>query len=231
MRNQFKMLLFGVIGIAILGIAQFVICTIIAMIRFPDGYSFFDNFLSELGMMGHAGHSVFNGSMIMLGVMLLPMFVLLQLVDPRENFSVRATSFFGILSALGAIGVGTWTFDRFLVMHSLCMAIWLLPMLYMVVTFFFAASTNPIIGVGFVGTSLVMVCGMIFVLMTTTSTSVQLLQKSVVICGLIWLSFIVAYIWQSGVVILNDWIEDDGSRERKEQSYYSALTSGRHRRD
>lgn len=231
MKAQFKILLFGVISLAILGIVQFLICTIIAMIRFPEGYSFFNNFLSELGMMGHAGHSVFNGSMITLGCMLLPMFVLLQMVDPRENFSVRATSAFGIMSALGAIGVGTWTFDRQLVLHSLSMAMWLLPMLYMVVTFFFAASTNPIMGAGFVGTSLVMVCGMIGVLMNTKTTSVQLIQKSVVLCGMVWLSFIVAYIWQSGVAILNDWIEDDGSREKRERSYFSALTSGRHRRD
>ncbi|MEL7499195.1 MAG: DUF998 domain-containing protein [Planctomycetota bacterium] len=231
MKAKFKTLLFIVIGIAIFAIIQFVICTIIAMYRFPDGYSFNDNFLSELGMMGHAGHQVFNGSIIAMGIMLLPMFGLLWLIDPRDSFSIRATSAFGILSAFGAIGVGTWTYDRFLVLHGLSMALWLLPMLYMVVTFFYAASRSPYVGIGFLATSLVMAIGMIVILATTDNTSIQLLQKTVVICGLVWLGFIIAYIWQSGVAILNDWIEDDGSRERKEQSYLSALTSGQHRRD
>lgn len=231
MKQKFKTLLIAVIVIAILAILQFAVCTAIAMVRFPDGYSFSENFLSELGIQGYPGHSLFNGSIIALGAMLLPMFVLLWLIDPRNSFSIRATSVFGILSAFGAIGVGFWTYDRQLVLHHIAMAAWLFPMLYMVVTFFYAASRSPYAGVGFLSVSLAMVVGMIFVLSTTKTSSVQLLQKTVVICGLIWLSFIVAYIWQAGNAILNDWVEDDGTRERKEQSYLSSLTSGQHRRD
>lgn len=231
MKEKYRLLLYVVIGFAILGILQFVICTGIAMVRFPGGYSFRENFLSELGFMGHPGHTLFNGSLIFLGATLLPMFGLLWLLAPQQSFSMRATSVFGIISSLGVMGVGFWTHDRHLVAHVGSMILWLFPMLYMAVTFFYAASRSPYVGIGFLGVSLLMVVGMIYVLMSTRTTSVQLLQKTVVICGLIWLGFVVAFLWQAGLAAINSLVEDDGSRARKEQSYLSTLTAGKHRRD
>ena len=230
MRRQFKALLIGVITLAIFGMLQFLICTGIAMARFPDGYSFQDNFLSELGIQGYPGHSLFNGSLMFLGASLLPVFAFLWTTDPRRSVSLRVASILGVGSSLGAIGVGYWTYDRQFILHHLAMAAWLLPMLYRVVSFFYGASKSPYVGIGFLTVSLVMVVSMIYVLATTRTSSLQLLQKTLVLCGLIWMGFIVAFIWQSGWAIYHNWVEDDGSRQRKEENYLNDLTQGRHRR-
>ena len=230
MRKQFKTLLILVIAVAVLGLLQFVACTGVAMARFPEGYSFRENFLSELGIQGYPGHSLFNGSMIFLGCSLLPVFLLLGITDPRNSRSMQITAVLGIISSLGIIGVGSWTYDRQFALHHLSMAAWLLPMIYMSVTFFYAASKSPYMGIGYLSASLIMVICMIYVLTTTRTSSLQLLQKAVVICGLIWIGFIIAFLWQTGWATYRDWGEDDGSRQKKEDRYLSTLTSGNHRR-
>ena len=230
MRQQFKVLLIAVIVVAIVGMLQFLVCTGIAMARFPEGYSFRENFLSELGIQGYPGHGLFNGSLMFLGASLLPVFALLWATDPRSSVSLRVASILGIVSSLGAMGVGYWTYDRQFILHHLAMAAWLLPMLYLVVSFFYGASKSPYVGIGFLTVSLLMVVSMIYVLATTQTSSLQLLQKAFVICGLIWMGFIVAFIWQSGWTIYQNWVEDDGSRQRKEENYLNDLVQGRHRR-
>ncbi len=229
LRQQFKILLLSVVAVSLLGILQFLICTSIAIYNFPDGYSFSENFLSELGLIQHEGHSLFNGSLISLGFSLLPVFAFLWFTDPRNSISIKATSIFGLISSFGIIGVGIWTFDRQFVLHHIAIALWLFPMLYMVVTFFYAASRSPFVGIGFLSVSLVMVGTMIYVLSSTQTTSVQLLQRAVVICGLIWICFIVAFIYQSGMAIINNWDEEDDTRQRKEETFLAALNRGEHR--
>ncbi len=230
MRQQFKWILIAVICLAVVGMLQFLVCTGIAMARFPEGYSFRDNFISELGIQGYPGHSLFNGSMIFLGVSLLPVFALLAMTDPNHSHSMKITSILGVISALGVIGTGIWTYDRHLVLHHLTVSIWLLPMTYMVISFFYAASHSPYVGVGFLSASLIMVVTMIYVLFTTESSTLQLIQKAVVICGLIWIGFMVAFLWQTGWAIYRNWVEDDGSRQRKEEQYLTTLAGGKHRR-
>ena len=231
MKQQFRLLLFGVLALACVGLLQFVCCTGIAMLRFPDGYSFTDNYLSELGFMGHPGHTLFNGSLVFLGVSLIPLYGLLWATDMQGSFSLRASAVLGLVSALGIIGYGSWTYDRQFILHHIALAMWMFPMLYMVVAFYFGAAQSPVVGIGFLATSLVMVVTMIAVLMSTQTTSAQLLQKMVVICGVVWLGFMVAFVYRAGQTILQTWIEDDGSRQKKEQQYLSTLTSGQHRRD
>lgn len=231
MKQQFRILLFAVLGLASLGLLQFVICTAVAMARFPDGYSFTENYLSELGFVAYPGHSLFNGSLVFLGVSLMPLFGLLWATDVQGSYSLRASAVLGLVSALGIIGYGSWTYDRQFILHHIALALWLLPMLYMVVAFYFGAARSQVVGIGFLAASLVMVLVMIVVLTSTRTTSAQLLQKMVVICGIVWLAFMVAFVYQSGLAILQQWEEDDGSREKKEQQYWSSLTSGQHRRD
>ena len=219
--------MFVVVAASILGVIQFLICTGISMSRYPDGYSFSANSLSDLGRNAYEHHAIFNGSLIILGLALTPLFIMMWVTDPRRSFSIRVTAVFGVISTLGLIGVGLSPVDRDFVMHFSSLALWLFPMLYMSISFFTAASRSPYVGIGFLAAGLIMVVVTIAVLLNTELSTLELLQKSVVVCGLVWLAFIIAFITQSGVFILTHWDHDDVERARLEQEYFSQLRTRR----
>jgi len=230
--HQFKTLLITVLSIAVIGVGQFIFCTTISMAKFPDGYSFSENFLSDLGRASVDNSSMFNGSMIILGLSLIPLFGMVTALDPRRSFSAKATTVFGIISAAGIIGMGMTPIDRQFVSHHVALAAWLFPMLYMSVSFFYVVSRSPHVGVWFLSASFVMVIGMIVILLNTRITTIELLQKAVVFCGLVWLVYVIAFICQSGVTMVKNWDVEDHEREEKENEYYSTLIKlGSRKRD
>ncbi len=186
------------------------------------------NFLSDLGRQSTSHHAVFNGSLIFLGISLIPSFGILWLINTNRMWSMKVTAVFGIISAFGLIGLGLTSVDREFVLHHVALAIWLFPMMYMTVTFFFAASRSHYTGIGFVAASLVMVVVMIVILLRTEMTSTQLLQKAIVLCGFVWLFYVIAFIYQAGRYVLKNWgrIEDHTDEE---ESYFTKLLTEKHR--
>jgi hypothetical membrane protein len=214
-----------VLLLAVLGIGQFVFCTVICMANFPAGYSFSKNFLSDLGRASVNNSSWFNGSMIVLGLTLMPLFGMVTALDPRRSISAKVTTLLGVISALGIVGMGMTPIDRQFFGHHVALAAWLFPMLYMTVSFFYVVSRSPNVGVWFLSASLIMVIGMIAVLFNTRITTIELLQKTVVVCGLIWLIYVIAFICQSGISMIRNWEDSNHLREEKENEYFSTLAN------
>ena len=102
------------------------------------------NFLSDLGRQSTSHHAVFNGSLIFLGISLIPSFGILWLINTNRMWSMKVTAVFGIISAFGLIGLGLTSVDREFVLHHVALAIWLFPMMYMTVTFFFCGLPKPL---------------------------------------------------------------------------------------
>ncbi len=205
MRQQFKILLVISLSLAIIGVLQFLLCTTIAIRDYPGGFSFAKHYLSDLGRQNTDRHAVFNGSLIFLGLSLVPSFVMIWLINFNRLWSMRATTIFGLISASGLIGMGLASVDREFVVHYVSLGIWLFPMIYMTVCFFFASARSHYVGIWFLSASLLMVITMITVLLQTELTSLQLLHKSVVFCGMIWLFYVIAFLFQAGSYLLKNW--------------------------
>lgn len=222
-KKAFKFWLALSIGLATLGVVHFIGATLVAMANFPDGYSMEGNFLSDLGRSSMPYSDWFNFALIFLGLSVVPLYLTLILVDPRDSFSMKLAAGFGILSGMGLAGLGMTPFDKYIVMHHLALGIWLFPMFYTVIVFYYGAARSSYVGIGFIALSLLMVVGMLVVLLRTEVTSFQLLQKMIAVCGLIWLMYIVLFIWQSGTVILRSMREPDFSRAEAEDQYFSEM--------
>ena len=218
----------SVLTIAILGVLQFLVCVWIATANFPEGFSFRKNFLSELGIQSLEYHATYNGSLILLGLSIIPSFVLLWLTNLKRLWSLTATAIFGIISGAGLIGMGIFTVEREFILHYLSLAIWMFPMLYMTVSFFIAVSRSEYVGIGFLSMSLLMVITMLVVLLRAEVTSHQLLHICVVSCGLIWFGYVIAYIWQIGFLMLKNWdqVQDHTSEENV---YFATLLQDKQR--
>ncbi len=228
MRQKFKLMLISVLTVAVIGVLQFLGCTWIAMANFPEGFSFSENFLSELGIQSLEYHTTYNGSLIFLGLSIIPSFVLLWLTNLKRLWSLMATSILGTISGAGLIGMGVFTVEREFILHYVSLAIWMFPMLYMTISFFFAVSRSEYVGIGFLSASLLMVIAMLVVLLRAQVTSHQLLHIFVVCCGLIWFGYVIAYIWQIGFFMLKNWdrVEDHTSEENV---YFATLLQDKQR--
>lgn len=222
-KKAFRFWLVLSIGLATLGVAHFFLATAVAMTHFPDGYSMEGNFLSDLGRSSMPYSDWFNFSLIFLGLSVVPLYLTLIIVDPRDSFSMKLAAGFGILSGMGLVGLGMTPFDKFFALHHLALGVWLFPMFYTVIVFYYGAARSSYVGIGFIGLSLMMVVGMLIVLLRTEVTSFQLLQKMIAVCGLIWLLYIVLFIWQSGTVILRSMLDPDYSRAEAEDEYFSEM--------
>ena len=222
-KKAFKFWLSLSIGLATIGVVHFLGCTAVAMAHFPDGYSFDGNFLSDLGRSSMRYSDWYNFTLILLGLSLYPLFLTLILVDPRDSLSLKLAAGFGMLSATGLIGLGMTPIDRFIVLHYLALGVWLFPMFYTVITFYYGAARSSLAGVGFIALSLAMVVSMLIVLLRTEVSSFQILQKIIVVCGIIWLMYIIGFIFQSGRIILKTMKEPDFSRAEAEDDYFSEM--------
>ena len=211
------------LGLAVIGVIQYLGASAIAMMHFPEGYSIAGNFLSDLGRSTHDYSDLYNFSLILLGIGLIPLFLTLTVVDPRDTFAMKLASGFGILSAMGLVGLGLTPFDKFFILHHIALGFWLFPMFYMAILFFYGASRSTYVGIGYLTASLLMVVIMLAVLLRADSTGYEVMQKMIVACGLVWLAYVVGFIFQSGRVILKSIRGPDLSREDAEDQYFSEL--------
>ena len=222
-KAAFRNWLIVTLGIAVLGVIQYLVANAVAMAHFPDGYSFSGNFLSDLGRSTHDYSDFYNFSLIFLGIGLLPLFVSLMLVDPRDSFSMKLAAGFGCLTAMGIVGLGLTPIDKFFILHHIALGVWLFPMFYMWIVFFYGASRSTYVGIGFLSVSLLTVVVMLAVLLRSDSTGYQVMQKMIVACGLVWLVYIISFIFQSGRVILKSMRVPDMSRVEAEDEYFSEM--------
>jgi hypothetical membrane protein len=228
MRQQFKILLIISLSLAVIGVVQFLACTSVAMINFPGGFSFAKHYLSDLGRHTTEYYTTFNGSLIFLGFSLIPSFVMFWLINFNRMWSMRATTIFGVISACGLIGMGMASVDREFLVHYISLGLWLFPMIYMTVSFFFASARSQYVGVWFLSASLITVIAMIAILLQTELTSLQLLHKSVIFCGMIWLVYVIGFLYLAGRYLLKNW-EVPHDLSDVEEAYFSTLVRDRRR--
>jgi hypothetical membrane protein len=126
-----KLLILCLIGFAFYGILN-----VLAMISYPGGtssdaektgYSFLENFFSDLGMVrtytgepNTLSSSLFASALVLVGVVLVVFFLLLSTYFPEpllgKNPS-RAGTIAGVVSGMSCIGIALTPWDRFLEVH------------------------------------------------------------------------------------------------------------------
>lgn len=223
--NPLRYWLAGVLGCAFLGVAQFLISTLICIVNLPrkyvpeDGY-----FLSELGRSVVPLSWLFNTSLILLGILLIPLFLMLIRIDTRQSFSLRVATGFGILSSLGLVCLGCSPVDKAYIAHMLSTALWVFPMLYMVIAFYASATRSHYVNVWFVGASFLMAVIMLIVFFSAEATDLKLIQRMLIVCGAIWLVFIIWFTALEGYGAIADWEPTSLERvDRDSQRYYQTL--------
>ena len=126
-----KLLILCLIGFAFYGILN-----VLAMIFYPGGtssdaektgYSFLENFFSDLGMVRtHAGEpnalssSLFASALVLVGLVLMLFFLLLYTYFPEPSWGKnlsKAGTIAGVVSGISCIGIALTPWDRFLEVH------------------------------------------------------------------------------------------------------------------
>jgi hypothetical membrane protein len=120
----------------LVGFAFYGVLNVLAMFFYPGGtssdaetigYSFFENFFSDLGMVRtYTGEpntlscSLFSSALVLIGLVLMLFFLLMSTYFPEpllgKNLS-RAGTIAGIVSGVSCIGIALTPWDRFLEMH------------------------------------------------------------------------------------------------------------------
>ncbi len=224
----FKKKLFVSLAIAVFGVIQFLFCVWFAIANYDAPFSLTDNFLSELGRTTYEYSHVFNVAIVLLGLSQVPLFTMLVRLNPDDLVSMKIASWLGIISACGIVGLGLTPENRYYVLHHVALVVWLFPMLFCWVFFFFAASRSPYVGIGFLSLSLVVVLAMIVVMLQANMTGFELLQKVVIVCALIWWAFVFGFVCQSGYFVLSHEQTNEKVHGESEMTYIELLkTRGR----
>ncbi len=123
--------------IAIVGICQFAFGVSAAIQQSRERYEMTNQFLSDLGRNDnpHAA-AIFNPAVIMLGVALIPFFLVMPGVLARFRGTLRIS---GVTAACGLIGIGLTPYDDWYVAHLMFLTMWVAPMLLMMIVFLLSA--------------------------------------------------------------------------------------------
>jgi hypothetical membrane protein len=127
--------------ICLIGIAQFIICTFIAMQAYPggsvadkvsSGFRMYDNFLSDLGrrsaLNGDKNDSAafwFNNSLIILSISLLPFYLSFCFHAWDRTSTLWIAAGFGVFSLFGLLIAGLTPLDRYFIAHHVGLAMWI----------------------------------------------------------------------------------------------------------
>lgn len=122
-------------AVSCFGVVQFVVLTGLAMHYYPNDYSLFGDFLSDLGRTTCSGKPnavsamLFNGSLALLSVSLIPFFWFLPLHAADRARLLRIVSYFGFASCAALVGIAIWPYDTHPSEHMLALFYWLMLML------------------------------------------------------------------------------------------------------
>ena len=126
----------GTVVLVILGLLQFLEGIYEAIRVFPEPFSIFNRFLSELGCDSLAtadSRRLFERSTVLLGLSMFPFFYGIARAHAEElPGQTMAFCSCGIISAIGLMGIGVTPYNRFFTLHICSILIWLVPMLIMV---------------------------------------------------------------------------------------------------
>lgn len=204
----------GAVVLVVLGVLQFLGGIAQSISAYPEPFSIFNRFLSELGRDTAAtaeSRRLFERSTVLLGISLFPFFYGIARAHAQElpgQTMVFCSS--GIASALGLMGIGVTPCNRFLTLHIISILLWLIPMLLMVL--------RPLPGMKHrhrnaevaarrfvVWGTLAYLPGMLLVpwLQQTTRPYsvwiVMLSQKALIVAAVVWLATVLRFIVMAGL--------------------------------
>ena len=204
----------GTVVVVVLGVLQFMEGIYRAISVFPEPFSIFDRFLSELGRDSKAtadSRRLFERSTVLLGLSMFPFFYGIARAHAEElPGKTMAFCSCGIASATGLMGIGVTPYNRFLAFHICSILLWLIPMLFMVL--------SPLPGMQQTQTSaeatarrfvvwgaVVYLPGMLLVPILRYAFGmhfvwiVMLAQKALVLAAILWLATLLRFIVSAGL--------------------------------
>jgi hypothetical membrane protein len=141
-----------------LGVVQFLCLCTLAMLWYPGGtllqentvgYSFSENFLSDLGRtVSWSGQpngtaaTLFNTAVVVLAVSLIPFFLFLPAHAPDRSTVLWVAAVFGVGSALALMAIGLTPYDTHFVAHHRALCFWVIFLLATVILHFWALYTS-----------------------------------------------------------------------------------------
>jgi hypothetical membrane protein len=187
--------------VACLGIAQFLGAVGIAIRCYPGdasgpdrGYSMAGNFLSDLGrshtdsgMENAVSAAIFNASVILLGVTLLPFFAILS--DTLQGLR-NVVWIAGTLASVGLIGIGLTPYDRYFVAHNVCLGLWIGSMLILLIGYLIAAQWSGRAGCALGACTLLLIYAILAYATAGTHAGYVVMQKVTVAVSIGWFSLI-----------------------------------------
>jgi hypothetical membrane protein len=145
-------------AVSCFGVLQFLVLGTLAMRWYPGGtllerstvgYSFFENYLSDLGRtMSWSGEPntvacvLFNTAVVVLGLSLIPFFLFLPSHAPDRSLILWIAAVFGVGSACALIGIGLTPYDIRLEAHQEALFFWVASLLAAVVLHAWALLTS-----------------------------------------------------------------------------------------
>ena len=131
-------------AVSCFGVAQFLFLSALAMQSYPGGtiadqhtvgYSFFENFLSDLGMTlswslkpNGTACLLFNTAVVVLGFSIIPFFLFLPTHASDQWESLRIAAAFGVISALALVAIGLSPYDVHPGAHVAALVLWVMSL-------------------------------------------------------------------------------------------------------
>ncbi|MGI9519010.1 MAG: DUF998 domain-containing protein [Pirellulaceae bacterium] len=231
-------------AVAILGVAQFIVCSIIAMVLYPGGtietrqtsnYRLSQNYLGDLGREvslnnkdNETGSRIFNGSMILLGLCSIPFFLFLPTHAADRVGWLSIAAIFGVVSALLLITIASSPVDISPFAHYVALFFW-------VVTTFFCTSIhagcmltskeNPSLGLALVSVAVAMLTVSYIYHSTETAAAVmfgrEIPLKSVFLQKLVFISWMIwVMVFSARSLLVTDFSEYAEHRIKKDTDDY-----------
>lgn len=200
------------------GLAQFLLALGYAMTHYPGGYSFFGNFLSDLGRTRNWGGEdnlicsmVFNRSIVALGLSLLPFFAF---VPSTLGSGARTSWLFalgGAVSAAGLIGIGLTPYDVYFVAHHVALVAWLAPMFLLAIIYLALAFESDNASPGLIGCTIALILAVLAYGTVGFHGGYVAMQKVTAVLSIIWFVVLASRIVCTGIT------EVTGRRQQMER--------------
>lgn len=179
--------------VACAGVTQFLVAAAVAIAHYPGGYSFCGDFLSDLGKSRAtpwAGElpcsALFNTSIIVLGASLIPFFAAVPSTLNAGALAGRLYATCGMVSAAGLIGIGLTPYDLFFIAHNVALALWIGPMLVLVVAYLATASHDGTTSRGLVACTVALAAAVSLYAAAGSRPGYVTMQKATVLLSMGW---------------------------------------------
>ncbi len=177
--------------VAMVGVLQFLVAVGFAIAYYPGGYSFFGDFLSDLGgsSTGKANPGVarlFNGSIVVLGISLVPFFALVPSTVDSAGRSSWVFGAGGAVSSMGLVGIGLTPYDVYTMAHNTALAMWLGPMFVLAVLYLELALDSRNASAGLIACTAGLILAVVFYGLIGFHLGHVAMQKVTVVLSIVW---------------------------------------------